>query len=493
MKNNIVKEEKRIVSMRLFSLASIIIALIIIIAGNILFDGILGDKLSFDLTSTNQNSITQASVDMIDSLPQDISIRIVGLFARPETIKGTYYEYIVPLLDDYQARSGGRIRVEYIDPTTYPSIISELDPSGDNGLSEYLYVVKCGDKIRVIDPVDDCYTYDQDMYNYYGYNVATSNIAESAFSSAILEVTGDISKKAYFMSGLANSDSHEQLSLILEAMGIASEDLFVSDEISVPDDCDILFIVGINSDLTERAQLALTEYIQNGGKVIVAVNYADNPGVSFDNLNLALYNVDLKIEDFMIMENDPNYSVSSSGFQSYVVLSSEFSSLVNNNTMISSYMRPVTEAGNPMANILTSDILLTSSMAGRSYYDSENDMIMTQGEYMQFAVARYGTIQGVSNPPEVYVFGSTDFTSDNFILRYGNDISNISLIRSIIRQATGVSGNEVVASKPISDYSIDYTKISSTSVNILTICLMVVIPLTLVVLGVVIYNKRKNL
>ena len=467
MKNNIVKEEKRIVSMRLFSLASIIIALIIIIAGNILFDGIRGDKLSFDLTSTNQNSITQASVDMIDSLPQDISIRIVGLFARPETIKGTYYEYIVPLLDDYQARSGGRIRVEYIDPTTYPSIISELDPSGDNGLSEYLYVVKCGDKIRVIDPVDDCYTYDQDMYNYYGYNVATSNIAESAFSSAILEVTGDISKKAYFMSGLANSDSHEQLSLILEAMGIASEDLFVSDEISVPDDCDILFIVGINSDLTERAQLALTEYIQNGGKVIVA--------------------------DFMIMENDPNYSVSSSGFQSYVVLSSEFSSLVNNNTMISSYMRPVTEAGNPMANILTSDILLTSSMAGRSYYDSENDMIMTQGEYMQFAVARYGTIQGVSNPPEVYVFGSTDFTSDNFILRYGNDISNISLIRSIIRQATGVSGNEVVASKPISDYSIDYTKISSTSVNILTICLMVVIPLTLVVLGVVIYNKRKNL
>ena len=50
-----------------------------------------------------------------------------------------------------------------------------------------------------------------------------------------------------------------------------------------------------------------------------------------------------------------------------------------------------------------------------------------------------------------------------------------------------------VEGKALSDYAIDTTKVTGTTVTTLTFILVAVVPLAFVIAGVVVYNKRKNL
>ncbi|MBR6484949.1 MAG: hypothetical protein IKT14_08005, partial [Clostridiales bacterium] len=107
------EKDKRSKTLQMFSVASVIILIVIVLFVNIIFDVIIGDKLTFDFSATGQNSISQVTEDYLDSLPADTHVRIVGLMDRPVNLKDSPYEYIVPLLDDYQAKSNGKITVEY--------------------------------------------------------------------------------------------------------------------------------------------------------------------------------------------------------------------------------------------------------------------------------------------------------------------------------------------------------------------------------------------
>ena len=154
-----VKTDVRAGKLKLFSISSFIILLVIVLAVNIIFglkinNTSIDDYLTFDMTATGQNSVSEVTVNYLNSLPSDSHIRIVGLFDKPTNLRDTPYEYVVPLLDDYVSVSGGRISVEYINPTKYPSIIAELDPNGVYDLANTSgYVVYNNGKLIIIDPV----------------------------------------------------------------------------------------------------------------------------------------------------------------------------------------------------------------------------------------------------------------------------------------------------------------------------------------------------
>ena len=107
----------------------------------------------------------------------------------------------------------------------------------------------------------------------------------------------------------------------------------------------------------------------------------------------------------------------------------------------------------------------------------------------------YATYEGMSDPPCCYVFGTSDFTSDSYISSYGYNDANVQFIRNCIRDITGLNdyNNVQIQSKPLDDYSIDSTKVTSSNASVMTIVFMVVVPLALVVVAAVVYNKRKNL
>ena len=493
---NKVKTDNRAKTLRFVSFWSVIILVAILLLANILFDGLLGKALSFDFSMSGNNSLSQESVDYINSLPQDSNIRIIGLLDKPENLANSPYQYIVPLLDDYQARSNGRITVEYINPEVYPSIINQLDPKGVYDLSSGNYVVAYNNNVKVISPYD-CFAYDNSQSTSYSM-VPTANNVEYTFTNAILQLARGYSFRAYIITGLQEEGS-VYLTSILESIGCDVSELPVSDNFTVPEDCNLLILNGPNTDISESMYVKIQDYLYNGGDMIVAVNYsASNVTEKFTNLNNVLHYVSLHIDDSVIRDNNASYQLESSGFNSLTDLNGQIVSvndeLADFTQFKSSFARPVRDFGTPHSYIQVYPVASTSANAMAVKTD-ENGQTTDYENEGQYNVAMYGTFDGMVDPPEVMVFGTTNFTSDNYIANFGFNDSNIEFLRAVIRMLLGTDDSDAleIASKPLDDYSLDQTKVTGSAQTMVLVIFMIVIPLGLVIAAAIVYNRRKNL
>ena len=215
-------KNERAHQLKIYAVGSVLILLAIILLANVLLDKVLGNALTFDFSVQNSNVISDASVQFLDSLPQDAKIRIVGLFERPSSFYETKYQYIVPLLDDYQKKSNGKVTVEYVDITKNPGIIQQLDPTNSYNLKTLTgwYVVSYNGKLDVIDPIS-CYTIDTDMLNETNSFIATGINSEYTFTNSMMSLVKGFTNKAYFVTGLKENGS-TQFKRLLNGMGVIS-------------------------------------------------------------------------------------------------------------------------------------------------------------------------------------------------------------------------------------------------------------------------------
>ena len=155
--------------------------------------------------------------------------------------------------------------------------------------------------------------------------------------------------------------------------------------------------------------------------------------------------------------------------------------------------RPITEADTPYTYIQTSPIITTSTSSSIGMLDSSTGTIIQSVNLEQYNVGMYSTFTGTPTPPDVYVFGTLTFTSDEYISNFGFNDANVVLTRNIIRNMLAANDSVFVEGKMLSDYSIDTTKVNSNTVTVMTFVTVAIIPLAFVAAGVIVYNKRKNL
>lgn len=487
-----VKHDSRALNLKLFSIGSIVLLIAIVIVINIIFDSVIGEKLTFDFSSTGQNSISQVTKDYLDNLPSDTNIRIVGLFEEPADLANSPYEYMIPLLADYQEKSNGKISVEYVDPKTHPSILQELDPNGLYDLSADIFAVAYNGKIKTISPMD-CFAFDENAYYTNGSLVPTSNMVEARFTNAIVSLVSGFSGKTYFVTNLGESYGHSILAQVLEGLGFESEDLPASEAFAVPSDCALLIISGINSDLTENMAQQIISYINNGGKVIVAIDFMYNYATEYTNLNTVLEIMNLKLDNRLVIEQDTSYLYSADNvYESKVSITSDYSVYnAATSTLRSSFSRAVTEAGNPASYITVAPVLQTSDSAVLNMIQDgvSTDVPNSQATYNIGMHAEFSDAKG----QEMYVFGTLNFTSDYYIGQYGTTDNNVVFIRNIIADMLDAGDMVIVDSKPIADYSLDEDKLSNDASTRMRAVFMMIIPIAMVICGVIVYKKRKNL
>jgi len=141
---------------------------------------------------------------------------------------------------------------------------------------------------------------------------------------------------------------------------------------------------------------------------------------------------------------------------------------------------------NPSSSVVNQATLTTSSNAVT---------LVSKESTNTYNVGMYGTYKDDPNAPKLYVFGTTAFTSDDYISAYGYNDANVEFTRGCVRDLVGMSSENAlnIESKKIDDYSIDATKATSSNATIMTVVFMVVVPLALVIAATVVYNLRKNL
>jgi ABC-2 type transport system permease protein len=219
----------------------------------------IGNYHRFDLTGVAQFTLTSQTKEILNNMETPVEVII---FSTPDEPYGIT-DYITSLLLEYQNQAD-KLKLSSIDPEqqpdqarnyeiyTYPTVIFE----SANGYRSVLPQ----DVIMVVGTEEE-YEYAVD--------------AEHAFTSAILEVTGTIQKKVYFLTGHGEGDIYDDY---LYAANGLRDNLFTVDALdlvatpAIPDDCAALIIAGPQTSLSSNEIEIIQSYLYNNGQALIMIN-----------------------------------------------------------------------------------------------------------------------------------------------------------------------------------------------------------------------------
>lgn len=263
------------------------LVLAILIVVNIFVSSLPSSMTKYDISATKLYSITSNTKVVVNALDQDVTIYWIVQSGQEDAV-------IENLLSKYEALSD-HIKVEKKNPDVYPTFAQQYtsETVANNSL-----VVECGDRSRYID-YDDIYLQEADVYSY-TYN--TSFDGEGAITSAIDYVISDELPQLYVLEGHGEAELPATFSEQIEKdnMEVNSLSLLTVDEI--PEDAACIIIYSPASDISEEELDMLSDYVSDGGKLLVMSGPVQDG--SLDNLNGLLEEYGVSVTDGIVVESD---------------------------------------------------------------------------------------------------------------------------------------------------------------------------------------------
>jgi len=209
----------------------------------------IGNYHRFDFTGLAQFTLTSQTKDVLAEL--ETPVDVLCFFTPDNPVR----EYAKNLLTEYEYYTN-QLSVEEIDPEIYPDRARHYGVT-DMAASYGTVVFESTKGQRSV----------------YGPQIVVE--VEHAFTSAILEVTGTIQKKVYFLTGHGESSvlsdySSAREGLLDNLFQVETLDLFYTPDI--PEDCAVLIIPGPTKSMTGDELVILNNYLKNNGALMVLVN-----------------------------------------------------------------------------------------------------------------------------------------------------------------------------------------------------------------------------
>lgn len=234
--------------------------------------------VKFDVSEQQLFTIGDQTAEILENLDEDITLYLIAQ-------QGGEDSTLLELLERYEGLSG-HITVETIDPVLYPNFVSQYT---DESVSENSVLVAGQNRSKVVDYYD-IYQYSVD---YTTYSSTLSGFdGEGQITSAIDYVTAEEIPVLYTLTGHDEASLSTSLTSSIEKENIAIESLNLLTSETVPDDAEILLIYGPLSDISEDEKNKITDYMNQGGRVVYLRGYTDQETPNLDSL-LSEYGVSL--------------------------------------------------------------------------------------------------------------------------------------------------------------------------------------------------------
>ncbi len=473
-----------------YSLTAVVIAFALAVGVNYLVLRLPDNYMQFDLTHNKMYSMSREAGEYLQGLDKDVTI-----YSTLE--KDSMDTPVVKTLDQFEDCSK-HIRVEYMDITKNPQFASKYT---DETLSPGDLLVVGEDEAKAVSS-ESMFVTEMD-YQTFSETVTGIDI-EGQIISAISYVNDNNKIKMKTVQGHGEFTMSElgQLDKALKKLNMEIEEISLLSTEKI-DDCDILLIAAPMTDYTKEDCEKVSEYLENGGKAVILTGYSEE-GEEFTNFYGILEKYGVSLSSGLIIDPDANSYYGSNPLYllpqvqntpasktaysqgRYVFMPYSQAIYVEGDDRTGSEEdKEDTDEGESQTLANTEDILVTSSASFiREDMDQNADLTKKDGdESGPFRVGAYIT----SADTKIALFSSALAFSDDAYQVVGD--ANVSLVLDAARDMSPVATGPSI---PVKNYKMDYITVPVAFVILYSLVFTVLLPVIILVLGIVLWARRRK-
>ena len=451
-----------------YSFAITVIVLAILAAVNVLASMLPSHLTKHDISAAKLYSITSNTKAVVNALDRDVTIYWIVQADQEDAV-------IENLLGKYDSLSE-HIEVVKKNPDVFPTFAAQYT---SEAVANNSLVVECGSRSRFIG-YDDIYLQEANMA---AYSYDMSFDGEGAITSAIDYVVSEDLPQVYLLEGHGEGELSATLTEQLEKENIELTAFSLLNMDTIPEDADCILINGPASDISGEEKDMLSEYVADGGKLLVFAGPVEDG--TLENLYGLLADYGVTAAEGVVVEEDREYYA----FQApYILLPEINSSDITDPLIEERYLAimPIAQGmqvqdGSSASVLLTTSPGAFSKTAGYqlSSYDKEEGDV--DGP---FAVA---VSVACENEGQMIWFSSSNFLDDMYNA-YSSG-ANLDLAMNALSSLIGENEAVAIRSKSLS-YS--YLTISESTASLLKTVMIGIFPLAFLGIGIIVVVRRRR-
>lgn len=248
----------------------VIVAILVVNIGVTLLTERLG--LEVDMTRDGRYAITEATEKLLSGLEEEITIYVVAteaemrnhmMLSADSIPMTTYGNEIVEVLNKYPVLSDGMIKVEYVDVGTNPQFLNRFEGIGE--ISPYTIIVANEKNSYRTIPLHQLYYWFYSFDESYEQGMSPIGLqVERSIASGILFLDEAERKTAVFISGHGEADDLNAFATFLELNNFENLSVNLSSA-DIPEETDLVVLVAPKLDYTEAEIAKLEQYLAGDG------------------------------------------------------------------------------------------------------------------------------------------------------------------------------------------------------------------------------------
>lgn len=448
-----------------------IVVIAAIIIANLIIGKIPAKYRKWDLSTNQILTLGDTTKDILSKLDKDVTIHII---ASPDSVDERIRSFV-----SLYADQSPRIRVVEDDPVLHPDVLATLDAQPGQVL---VVCEETGKKTAV--SFNDIIQIDLMAYYQYQQIKETAFDGEGQITSAVSYVTNDNETAVYTLTGHQESALSATVKDALEKSGMILSDLNLMTDSTIPQDCGLLIINNPQTDISQDETTALTDYLKNGGHLLLLSGVTQNRLANLSGL-CSQYGMDIK--NGFVADSAPRHFYNNNPF--YVIPEYDFSSGLLSGGDSKQAALAIQPSGmtiqEDLRDGLTVTPFLTTSDSGILVDPATQEK--TEGTYV-LAAAAVETVNEEENTASVFtVIAAPELISDDILTSFPN-ITNLTIFMNAVSyKMPGVT------TLSIPSKSLDITYNMITSGGLWSALFIIVIPVVFLITGFVVWMKRRKL
>ena len=460
-----------------YSSVMIVVFIAIIIVINMIAGNLPSKYTQLDISAEKLYTIGDETKAMLKDLDKDVTIyQIAQSGSEDETISNLLQRY---------ADESEHITVEVKDPVVNPKFVSEY--TTDN-LSSNSLIVVCGDRNKVIN-YNNIYQSELD-YNTYSYNT-TGFDGEGQITSAIAYVTSEDLPILYTLEGHGEQELDSTIKEDVEKANMDIQSLNLLTEGSVPDDASCLLINSPTSDFSDDEKDAIITYLENGGKAMI---FSDYTGTEMKNFDAILENYGVKRAEGLVFEGDSqHYAMQMPYYLVPTVESTDITSEVASSGyyILMPYAQGIQKTDDVRDTVNIESLLTTSDSAYSKTDMSSGTLEKEDGDVERPFDLGVSITESVEDGKETHIiyFSTANLLQGevNQMVSGGNEKLVMAAFSSLVDSETTTT-----VSIPAKSLEVSYLTLTAYDASFWKICVIGLIPGAFLVIGFMIWLKRRK-